>query len=82
MGKHSPDYVARQLAMQLGRWPTEVVDASLTAHTVPEEACVVGRSEGRYVAICGEKILPAALVAKQARYCSLCIPIPAQRFAR
>ncbi|MGH3548460.1 MAG: hypothetical protein ACRDQU_10195 [Pseudonocardiaceae bacterium] len=40
-----------------------------------------GLSRGRYSALCGEDVLPAALIAREARYCGLCAPmtVPRQR---
>jgi hypothetical protein len=59
----------------------EMVDArTLQAHLLTDEALAAGRrGEGRYVALCGVDVLPAALVTREARYCRLCTPVPAQR---
>jgi hypothetical protein len=57
----------------------ELVDVTGTAHRVSIDAAADGLRRGRYATICGGDVLPAALVAKQARYCRLCAPIPAQR---
>ncbi len=58
----------------------QVVDTTGTAHLVTLEAATDGLSRGRYTTICGGDVLPAALVAREARHCRLCAPIPAQRF--
>jgi hypothetical protein len=57
----------------------ELVDINSTAHRVSIDAATDGLSRGRYTTICGGDVLPAALVAREARYCRLCSPIPAQR---
>jgi hypothetical protein len=40
-----------------------------------------GLPRGRYSTLCGEDVLPAALIARQARYCRLPAPttVPRQR---
>ncbi|MGH3780590.1 MAG: hypothetical protein ACRDRO_08145 [Pseudonocardiaceae bacterium] len=43
------------------------------------DAAADGLPRGRYSALCGEDVVPAALVAREARFCRLCTPIPAQR---
>ena len=50
------------------------VDTTGTAHLVAVGAAAGEPPRGRYPAICGED----ALVARQARHCRLCAPIPAQ----
>jgi hypothetical protein len=57
----------------------EMVDHTGTAHFLTVDAAEHGMPAGRYTALCGEDVLPAALVAREARYCRLCTPIPAQR---
>jgi len=57
----------------------EVVDHAGTAHLLTLDAAADGYRGGRYTALCGQDVLPAALVAQQARYCRLCAPVPAQR---
>jgi hypothetical protein len=57
----------------------EMVDHTGTAHFLTLTAAESGLPRGRYVAICGEDLVPAALVAREARYCRLCAPVPAQR---
>jgi hypothetical protein len=58
----------------------EMVDTPTgTEHYLTLAAAENGLPQGRYTAICGEDVLPAALVAREARYCRLCVPIPAQR---
>jgi hypothetical protein len=57
-----------------------MVDARTgTAHFLTIDAAAEGLPRGQYVAICGEDVLPAALVAREARYCRLCAPLPVQR---
>lgn len=73
MGRHSPDYLAKQR-----RHTVEMVDTTGTAHLLTTDAAADGYRHGRYLAVCGEDVVPAALVAKMARYCPLC-PVPAQR---
>jgi hypothetical protein len=57
----------------------EMVDHTGTAHLVTLDAATDGLSRGRYTTVCGGDVLPAALVARAARFCRLCAPIPAQR---
>lgn len=57
----------------------ELVDITGTAHLVTADAADNGLRRGRYTTMCGEDVLPAALVARQSRYCRLCVPIPPQR---
>jgi len=48
----------------------EMADARTgTAHFLTIDAAAEGLPRGQYVAICGEEVLPAALVARKARYC-------------
>lgn len=73
MGRHSPDYLAQQR-----RRTIEMVDTTGTAHLLTTDAAADGYRQGRYIAVCGDDVVPAALVATMARYCPLC-PVPAQR---
>ena len=50
----------------------ELVDVSGTAHRVTVDAAADGLPRGWYTTVCGGDVLPAAMVAKQARYCRLC----------
>lgn len=54
----------------------EMVDTAGTAHLLTIDAAASGLPRGRYTALCGEDVLPAALVAREARSCRLCAPIP------
>jgi hypothetical protein len=62
----------------------EMVDVAGTAHRLTVDAAADGRPRGRYSALCGEDVLPAALIAREARYCQLCAPmtVPRQRSRR
>lgn len=66
-----------------GRRPrtVEVVDAGTDqAHLLTLDALAAGRgAEGRYVALCGADVLPAALVAPPRQRCRSCPFVPAQR---
>ena len=77
MGRHS-----KQRHQQTQRRRTvetvELVDTTGTAHLLTADAAADGYSGGRYIAVCGGDVLPAALVAREARYCPLC-PVPTQR---
>ena len=57
----------------------QLVDTGGTAHLVTVAAAEHGLPLGRYTAVCGTNVVPAALIAREARYCRLCAPIPAQR---
>lgn len=70
LGKREDDQARRTV---------EVVDTTGTAHRVTLSAAEHGLPRGRYTTLCGGDVLPAALVARAARYCRLCTPIPAQR---
>jgi hypothetical protein len=74
--KHRPqsDEAKRQRTRTI-----EMVDTVGTAHFLTIDAAVDGRPRGRYTAMCREEILPGALVARRARWCPLCIPVPTQR---
>ncbi|HET9118407.1 MAG TPA: hypothetical protein VFN75_10125 [Pseudonocardiaceae bacterium] len=54
----------------------EMVDTAGTAHFLTLDAAADGRPQGRYAAMCREEIVSGALVARRARWCPLCIPIP------
>ncbi|HEY3690802.1 MAG TPA: hypothetical protein VGL46_10920 [Pseudonocardiaceae bacterium] len=77
MGRHSKqrrDTTQRRTVETL-----ELVNTTGTAHRVTVDAAADGLPRGRYATVCGGDVLPAALVAKQARYCRLCAPVPTQR---
>jgi hypothetical protein len=81
VGRHStPQHRPQSDRAERQRTRTvEIVDSSGTAHLLSVAAAENGLSRGRYTAICGGDVLPAALVARQARYCRLCAPVPTQR---
>ncbi|MGQ0716901.1 MAG: hypothetical protein ACT4NP_06205 [Pseudonocardiales bacterium] len=61
---------------------TQVVDISGQAHLLTDTAMTTGRgAKGRYVALCGTEVLPAALVAAPEGYCRSChaATVPTQR---
>lgn len=62
----------------------KIVDVAGTAHRLTIDAAADGLPRGRYSALCGEDVLPAALIAREARYCQLCAPmtVPGQRLRR
>jgi hypothetical protein len=59
----------------------EVVDArTLRAHPLAPDALADGRhAAGRYIALCGQDVLPASLVEPGRGRCTSCSAIPAQR---
>ncbi|GEL27055.1 hypothetical protein PSU4_60090 [Pseudonocardia sulfidoxydans NBRC 16205] len=67
---------------------SSVVDG--LAHDVEDTEVVAGRSRGRYVAMCGADVAPAALTAPSGRVCRSCAALrcpeltdePGQRPAR
>jgi hypothetical protein len=67
-------HTARQRAVEL-------VDAcTLTAHFLTMDALAAGRlPKGRYIALCGQDVLPASLAEPGRGRCLLCISIPTQR---
>jgi hypothetical protein len=52
-----------------GRFPA-VLTVAATENGLPQD---------RYTALCGADVVPAALVAREARYCRLCASLPTQR---
>jgi hypothetical protein len=78
MGRHSKQ-PGRHVPQRRTVATVELVDTTGTAHRVTLDAATDGLSRGRYTTVCGGDVLPAALVAREARYCRLCAPIPAQR---
>lgn len=68
MGRHSKKRQTRP------RRTVEMVDITGTAHLLSVAAAEKGLPRGRYLTLCGEDVLPAALVARAARYCRLCLP--------
>ncbi|MGH3572757.1 MAG: hypothetical protein ACRDS0_28240 [Pseudonocardiaceae bacterium] len=76
MGRHSKQSQNRHTP---ARRTIEMVDIAGTAHRLTPDAAADGLPRGRYSALCGEDVLPAAMVAREARYCRLCTPIPVQR---
>jgi hypothetical protein len=59
----------------------ELVDArTLTAHFLTMDALTAGRlPKGRYIARCGQDVLPASLTEPGRNRCLSCVPIPSQR---
>jgi hypothetical protein len=49
-----------------------LTDVGGTEHYVNENASIIGRITGQYVALCGATFLPASLMAGPARRCSGC----------
>jgi hypothetical protein len=78
MGKHSKQQ-GRRTAQRRTIATLELVDTTGTAHRVTVDAAADGLPRGRYATVCGGDVLPAALVARAARFCRLCAPIPSQR---
>lgn len=78
-GKHS---LKRKKAERAQRRRTaEVVDArTLQSHLLTPDALAAGLSAaGRYIALCGEDVVPASLTEPGNGRCSSCVSIPAQR---
>ncbi|MGH3538127.1 MAG: hypothetical protein ACRDQJ_07455 [Pseudonocardiaceae bacterium] len=76
MGRHSKQPQQRHRPRPR---TVSMVDITGTEHLLTADAAADGLPRGRYSALCGQDVLPAALVAREARYCRLCAPIPAQR---
>jgi hypothetical protein len=72
--RHRAEHTARHRAVEL-------VDArTLTAHLLTDAAIAAGRlAKSRYVALCGQDVLPASLVEPGRDRCPSCISISAQR---
>lgn len=59
----------------------EVVDArTLGSHLLAPDALAAGRlPKGRYIALCGQDVLPTSFVEPGRGRCSSCVSVPAQR---
>lgn len=84
-GRHS---LRSRRAERTRRRAVELVDAQTgQAHFMTDSAVAAGqRAKGRYVAICGEEVLPVSLTEPTCGYCPSCfarsqtaLSIPAQR---
>lgn len=78
-GRHS---IKRKRAERTARRrAAQVVDArTLRAHLLTPDALADGRhAAGRYIALCGQEILPASLAEPGNGRCPSCVSIPAQR---
>jgi hypothetical protein len=76
MGRHSK---GRHLPQRRMIETLELVDVTGTAHRVTVDAAADGLPRGTYVTLCGTDVVAAALVARAARFCRLCAPVPTQR---
>ncbi len=76
MGRHSKGHHAPQRRTIA---TVELVDVAGTAHRVTVDAAADGLPRGTYATVCGTDVVAAALVARAARFCRLCAPIPSQR---
>ncbi|MGH3511375.1 MAG: hypothetical protein ACRDRB_03765 [Pseudonocardiaceae bacterium] len=75
MGRHR----RQQRRHTPARRTVEMVDISGTAYRLTIDAAAAGLPRGRYSALCGKDVVPAALVAREARFCRLCIPAQRSR---
>ena len=78
MGRHSKQQ-GRRTAQRRTIATVELVDVTGTAHLVSVAAAADGLPRGTYATLCGTDVVAAALVAREARFCRLCAPIPSQR---
>ena len=78
MGKHSKQQGHRTTQRRTIA-TVELVDTTGTAHRVTVDAAADGLPRGTYATLCGTDVVAAALVARAARHCRLCDPIPTQR---
>jgi hypothetical protein len=71
----------RRVQQTSRRRAIEVVDArTLTAHFLTDDAFAAGGlPQGRYIALCGQDVLPACLVEPGRTRCPTCVSIPRQR---
>jgi hypothetical protein len=76
MGRHSKGHQTQQRRTIA---TVELVDVNGTAHRVTVDAAADGLPRGTYTTVCGTDVVAAALVARAARFCRLCAPIPSQR---
>ncbi|PZS23008.1 MAG: hypothetical protein DLM60_03375 [Pseudonocardiales bacterium] len=76
MGRHSKQPQQRHRPRPR---TVSMVDVTGTEHLLTADAAADGLQRGLYSTLCGADLVPAALVARAARYCRLCAPIPAQR---
>jgi hypothetical protein len=77
-GKHRKPQQGHRTAQRRTIATVELVDVTGTAHRVTVDAAADGLPRGRYTTVCGGDVLPAALVARAARFCRSCAPIPSQ----
>jgi hypothetical protein len=78
VGKHSKPQ-GRRTPQRRAIGTVELVDVTGTAHRVTVDAAADGLPRGTYATLCGTDVVAAALVARAARFCRLCAPIPSQR---
>jgi hypothetical protein len=78
MGKHSKQ-PGRHAPQRRTITTVELVDVNGTAHRVTVDAAADGLPRGTYATLCGTDVVAAALVAREARFCRLCAPLPTQR---
>jgi hypothetical protein len=78
-GRHSVKRKKAERAEHRG--VAEVVDArTLRAHLLTPDALVAGKhAAGRYIALCGQDVLPASLTEPGRGRCPSCVSIPTQR---
>lgn len=80
-GKHRLKH--RQVQHSAPHRAVEVVDArTRTMHSLTDEALTAGRlPKGRYIALCGQDVLPAGLTEPGSNRCPSCVWVPNQRGA-
>ncbi len=75
---------ARSKSSSRLRTPLPLIQATATpitsaadglAHDVEDAEVLAGRTVGRYVAVCGASVVPAALTAEEGRFCRSCAEI-------
>jgi hypothetical protein len=78
-GKHTVR--TRRAERATWRRSVEVADARmLTAHLLTEKALAAARHPtGRYIALCGQDVVPVRLTDIEPSPCPACVSIPTQR---
>ena len=80
-GKHRLNRGRHQVQHAAPHRAVEVVDArTRTGHFLTMDALAAGRlPQGRYIALCGQDVLPACLTEPGLSRCLSCVSIPSQR---
>ena len=83
MGKHTRPRGRPPLALRPRLFAWVDLRTSITHFLTPDAAAAGRRSAGRYIALCGEDLIPASMTEPGRGYCEPCrTSIPTQTTAR